>query len=52
MAGTNSLQRFLKKTPGTKKHKDKYKTKWRRYVAMVTPIAIMGFIAIGVTMAT
>ena len=38
------LSDFLKKTPGTKKHKDKYKTKWRRYVVMVTPIAIMGFI--------
>ena len=23
MAGTNSLKRFLKKTPGTEKHKDK-----------------------------
>ena len=38
------LSDFLKKTPGTKKHKDKYKTKWRRYVAMVTPIAIMSSI--------
>ena len=40
MAGTNSLKRFSKKTPGTEKHKDKYKTQWRRYVAMATPIAI------------
>ena len=40
MAGINSLRRFLKKTPGAEKHKDKYKTKWRRYVAMGTPIAI------------
>ena len=23
MAGTNSLKRFLKKTPGTEKHRDK-----------------------------
>ena len=40
MAGTNSLKRFLKKTSGAEKHKDKLKTKWRRYVAMATPIAI------------
>ena len=40
MEGTNSLERFLKKTPGAKKHKDKQKTKLRRYVAMATPIAI------------
>ena len=39
-AGTNSLKRFLEKTPGTEKHKDKQKTSWRRYVAMATPIAI------------
>ena len=26
MAGTYSLERFLKKTPGTEKHKDKRKT--------------------------
>ena len=40
MARTNSLKRFLKKSPGAEKHKDKLKTKWRRYVAMATPIAI------------
>ena len=40
MAGTNSLERFLKKTPGTEKYKDKVKTQWRRYIAMATPIAI------------
>ena len=40
MAGTNSLKQFLKKTPGTEKHKDKLKKLWRRYVAMVTLTAI------------
>ena len=40
MTGTNSLKQFLKKTPGTEKHKDKQKTQWRCYVAMVTMNAI------------
>ena len=40
MAGTNPPNRFLKKTPGTEKHKDKQKTQWRHYVAMANPYAI------------
>ena len=40
IVGTYSLKRFLQKTPGTEKHNDKWKTKWRHYVAMATPIAI------------
>ena len=41
MAGTNSLNRFLKKkTPGTEKHKDKQKTQWCHCDAMANPFAI------------
>ena len=40
MAGTYSLKQFLKKSPGTEKHKYKLKMSWRRYVAMATLIAI------------
>ena len=37
IAGTYSLKRFLQKTPGTEKHKDKWKTQSRYSVAMATP---------------